>query len=123
MRVDTPRKQAVVDVTDELEVPAGRGVLHVFVQHTTCALIINEFEKNLQQDFLEAYTNLLPAKKWLHDSLDGNAQAHLLAALLGPSVSVPYAGGALLLGRWQRVLLVEFDGPRTRKIKYVPVSS
>ncbi|MGH7802947.1 MAG: YjbQ family protein [Candidatus Binatia bacterium] len=52
----------------------------------------------------------------LHDRVDDNAQAHILAATLGPSETVAIDGGDLVLGRWRGIMLVELDGPRDRKI-------
>jgi secondary thiamine-phosphate synthase enzyme len=60
---------------------------------------------------------------WLHDRIDDNAQAHIKAALLGPSELVPVRGGELLLGTWQRLILMEFDGPRTRQVSVVLLPS
>lgn len=60
-----------------------------------------------------------PVDGWRHDELDGNAASHLRALLLGPSVTVPVRDGDLSLGRWQSVLLVECDGPRTRTVDVV----
>ena len=51
-----------------------------------------------------------------HDRIDDNAHAHLVAGIIGASVQVPYADGELSLGRWQRVLLLELDGPRQREV-------
>jgi secondary thiamine-phosphate synthase enzyme len=53
---------------------------------------------------------------WLHDRIDNNAHAHIKAALLGPSELVPVQSGGLLLGTWQRLILMEFDGPRKRRV-------
>lgn len=58
-------------------------------------------------------------QEWRHDELDGNAASHLRALLLGPGVTVPVRDGDLSLGRWQSVLLVECDGPRTRTVDVV----
>jgi secondary thiamine-phosphate synthase enzyme len=52
---------------------------------------------------------------WLHDRVDNNAHAHIKAAMLGPSETVPIADGDLRLGRWQGILMVELDGPRARR--------
>ena len=52
---------------------------------------------------------------WLHDRIDDNAAAHIKSALIGPSVTIPLAGGRLCLGRWQNVFLCELDGPRRER--------
>jgi secondary thiamine-phosphate synthase enzyme len=53
---------------------------------------------------------------WLHDRIDDNAHSHIKAAILGPSELLPVRGGELVLGTWQRLMLLEFDGPRKRSV-------
>jgi secondary thiamine-phosphate synthase enzyme len=92
----------------------------VSVRHSTCALSLNEDEAGLRKDLERVAGTLLdPMRKatsFRHDRIDHNAQAHLTACILGPSLTVPVEGGAMVLGTWQSVLLVEMDGPRTRRI-------
>lgn len=88
----------------------------VFVLHTTAALTVNEAESNLLTDVESFLEEAVDDGGWAHDSLDGNGDSHLRAMLVGPSVTVPVAGGALDLGTWQSVLLVECDGPRSRRV-------
>jgi secondary thiamine-phosphate synthase enzyme len=52
----------------------------------------------------------------MHNSIDDNAEAHLLSALISPSLTVPTENGKLHLGTWQRIMLVELDGPRKRRV-------
>jgi thiamine phosphate synthase YjbQ (UPF0047 family) len=110
LTVSTDARLTVVDVTDEvrdvLEVAdGGGGVCTVFVDHTTAGVVVNEAESRLLGD-VESF-------------LDGNADAHLRALLLGNSASVPVVDGDLALGRWQSILLVECDGPRERTLRVV----
>ena len=116
MIVQTKQQQEIIDITKDIPVPAGEGTITIFSQHTTCALIINEHETNLAQDLLEAYKQLIKPNGWKHDTIDNNAQAHIIASLLSPSVTIPYENGKLTLGTWQRVLLIELDGPKKRTI-------
>jgi secondary thiamine-phosphate synthase enzyme len=119
MDIETTARLEVRDVTDRVESALQKevtGICTAFVHHTTAALIVNEAESRLLGDVETALADLVPGEGWDHDALDGNADAHLRAALLGPSVSVPVSDGALDLGRWQSVLLVECDGPRTRRL-------
>ena len=116
MRVSSQIQHEVIDFTDKIQVPPGNGVLTIFVRHTTCGLVINENEDRLKDDLLQAYTTLTEEVGWKHDKIDNNAQAHILSSILSPSISVPYEQGELQLGRWQRVMLVELDGPREREI-------
>jgi secondary thiamine-phosphate synthase enzyme len=78
---------------------------------------VNEGESRLRSDFERALDELIPDKGWHHDEIDDNADSHLRAMLVGPSVTVPVENGSLDLGTWQSVLFVECDGPRTRTVE------
>jgi secondary thiamine-phosphate synthase enzyme len=117
--VTTDDRLAVVDVTEEVEAAVTgdvSGTATVFVEHTTAAVTVNEAESRLLGDFEQALAGLVPDEGWAHDALDGNADSHVRAMLVGPSVTVPVRSGSLALGTWQSVLLLECDGPRTRTI-------
>ncbi|MDZ7730775.1 MAG: secondary thiamine-phosphate synthase enzyme YjbQ [Natrialbaceae archaeon] len=120
MRVSTPGRQAIVDITDEIDsrLPAAvdDGVCTVFVKHTTAALIVQEAESRLLDDIDRFLTDLVPESGHAHDEIDDNAAAHLRATVLGPAVTVPIEAGSIDLGTWQSILLVELDGPRTRTV-------
>ncbi|MFC7167252.1 secondary thiamine-phosphate synthase enzyme YjbQ [Halospeciosus flavus] len=117
--VETESKTDVVDVTERVReaVPAGAdGVATVFVRHTTAGVVVNEAESRLLDDVETFLADLVPDEGWKHDRLDGNADSHLRALLLGESVQVPVTDGDLDVGTWQSILLVECDGPRTRSV-------
>ncbi|WP_277554614.1 secondary thiamine-phosphate synthase enzyme YjbQ [Halobaculum limi] len=121
--IDTDGHTAVHDVTDRVRaaVPAdATGTCTVFCEHTTAGLVVNEAERRLLDDIERFVESLAPDEGWAHDELDGNADSHLRALLLGESVTVPVVDGDLALGRWQSVLLVECDGPRTRTVRVLP---
>ncbi|MCU4799221.1 secondary thiamine-phosphate synthase enzyme YjbQ [Halobacteria archaeon HArc-gm2] len=117
--VDTDRRLSVVDVTDDVRdaLPADAdGTATVFVRHTTAGVTVNEAESRLIGDFEDWLADRVADEGWAHDQLDGNADSHLRAALLGPDATIPVSDGDLDLGTWQSVLLVECDGPRTRTV-------
>lgn len=121
LRVDTADAVEVVDVTGAVTdaVPAGlaAGLCHVFVPHTTAGVIVNEHESRLVADLERRLERLVPRDDdYAHDDVDDNAAAHLRSTLLGEGVTLPVRGGELALGRWQSVLLVEGDGPRSRRL-------
>jgi len=112
-----------VDLTDQVRAVVKRagvdaGLCHVMVLHSTAAVVVNEFDDpNIGRDLLTALDRAVPDHAgWLHDRIDDNAHAHIKAALLGPAELLPVKDGDLLLGTWQRILLVELDGPRSRKV-------
>jgi len=121
IQIETTDRLDVVDITTEVEraIPEefDSGLCTVFVKHTTAGVVVNEAEQRLLGDIEGYLEGLVPdADGYAHDELDGNADSHLRTLLLDESVSVPVREGALALGTWQSVLLVDCDGPRTRSV-------
>ena len=118
----TRKTQEMIDITQQVADEVRRtgvkdGLCLVFVPHATAAVVINEnADPNVCQDILDAMGRLVPEGAWRHDLIDNNAAAHIKATILGPSETVPVRGGALRLGTWQSLMLVEFDGPRDRTV-------
>jgi secondary thiamine-phosphate synthase enzyme len=112
----------MIDLTPQVarivaEAGVDEGLCHVFVMHATAAIVINENDDpNVCVDTLDALDKLVPAGVWRHDRVDGNAASHIQAAVLGPGETIPVRQGALVLGTWQAVMLVELDGPRDRTV-------
>ncbi|RKY33255.1 MAG: YjbQ family protein [Candidatus Omnitrophota bacterium] len=98
----------------------SKGNLTVFVIGSTAAITTFEYEPGLIQDMRDLCQKLAPSDKhYCHDETwgDANGFSHLRAAFLGPSLTIPFNEGELLLGTWQQVVLAEFDNrPRKRKI-------
>jgi secondary thiamine-phosphate synthase enzyme len=123
--VTTDERLSAVDVTDEvravLDSPTADhdGICTVFIEHTTAGVVVNEAESRLLGDVESFLDSLVSDEGWDHDALDGNADSHLRALLLGNSAAIPVVDGDLSLGRWQSVLLVECDGPRERTLRVV----
>lgn len=121
--IRTNKKQEVVDITGEVreilkESGVKRGILVVYVKHATAAIIINEnYDPNICLDFLDSLNDLIPDGKWRHDKVDNNAAAHIKSAIVGPSETLIIEDGELVLGQWQNLMLVDFDGPRDRTVK------
>lgn len=121
--ISTSKKQELIDITGKInsiikKSKIKNGVCNVFAAHATAAIIINEnYDPNICLDLLDALNKLIPAGVWRHDRIDGNADAHIKAAILGPSETIPIKDGKLNLGRWQALMFMELDGPRqNRKI-------
>ncbi|HLC03566.1 MAG TPA: secondary thiamine-phosphate synthase enzyme YjbQ [Anaerolineales bacterium] len=120
--VKTKRKFQVIDITANIQEIVDRAVVAeglccVFVPHATAAVTINEnADPNIGEDLQEALAKLIPEGVWRHDQIDDNAAAHIKAAIIGPSEMVPVKNGKLVLGTWQSLMLLEFDGPRERKV-------
>ena len=123
----TISRRQVLDITDEVSEILSKsdissGLCNVSVPHCTCAIYINEHEEGLVHDTLTLIHSFLTDGDWHHDRIDHNAGAHLAATLLGNSVQVPVEGGNLVLGTWQRIQLVELDGPRHRRVNVTILS-
>src|SRR5579859_409832 len=117
--VATKKKDQVVDITEAIEAQLRNrqetdGVCIVFAAHTTCALTTADLDPGTDLDLLDALRHLLPKLSYRHPHNPGHTPDHILSSLLGPSLVIPYMRQRLLLGTWQRVILVELDGPRQR---------
>ena len=121
--IATRQATACLDISEEVSAVVTRsgvrsGLCHVMVLHSTAAVVVNETrDPNVGVDVLDALGSAVPDRgNWLHDRIDDNASAHIKAAILGPSELIPVDSGELVLGTWQRVILLELDGPRKRRI-------
>ena len=91
------------------------GLCHIWVPHTTAAIVVNEnADPDVARDLLAAYEAMIPEIRFAH--AEGNSDAHLMATLLGSSVTIPVESRRLRLGTWQGIFFVELDGPRQRKV-------
>jgi secondary thiamine-phosphate synthase enzyme len=119
LEIKSQKPQQVIDITDQAagHLPGGSGWTYVFVMHTTAALTTADLDPGTDEDLLDALAGMLPDKQWRHPHNPAHAPAHLLASIVGPGVTVPYKDGALQLGTWQRIILVEFDGSRQRRLQ------
>lgn len=120
--IHTKNKEEFVDLTPRVRGLVEQsgiqdGTLVLFCPHTTAALTIQEnTDPVLKKDILGALESMVPAgRPYGHG--EGNAPAHVKAALLGTSCTLVVDGGKLLLGRWQGIYFVEFDGPRDRMVE------
>ena len=122
LSVRSRHRTQVIDVTADVarvvaEAGVTAGLCTVYVPHATAAIVVNENDDpNLCDDLLDALDRLVPQGQWRHDRVDGNGAAHIKAAMLGPSETLPIGDGRLLLGTWQAIMLVDLDGPRQRRI-------
>lgn len=89
------------------------GIVTVFVKHTTASIMIIEDEPGIRADTRTFWDRIIPPDShWQHNTLnpgEDNGHSHLRGQLQGPSLTIPFAAGTLLLGTWQQVVLVDFD--------------
>jgi len=120
--INTKNKQEVIDITSQIkeiikQSNVNSGICVVYVAHATASIIINENDDpEINNDFLEALSKLIPQGKWRHDRLDGNADAHIKAAITGSSRTLIIKDNKPILGTWQNIMLADFDGLKQRTI-------
>ncbi len=121
LTIKSNQREELIDITSRIceilsEAKIQNGVMHLFVPHTTAALIINEnADPDVKRDILFKLNKEIPRiDGYLH--AEGNSDAHLKSSLFGPSLQLIISGSRLQLGTWQGILFCEFDGPRTRRL-------
>jgi len=118
--VSSRRREELIDVTERLKEIAREhseaALMALYARGATSAVMIQEnWDPNIREDICECLRGLVPRGKWLHDRVDGNADAHIKAGIVGPSATIPLEDGELLLSTWQNVFFCDFDGPRKKR--------
>jgi secondary thiamine-phosphate synthase enzyme len=119
--VRSSEREQILIITSEVaralrDLSTGSGLCTIFTPHTTAAITVNEnADPDVPADLVRALRALVPKVRF--DHAEGNSDAHFLASLIGPSVTLPFEAGRLRLGRWQGVFFVELDGPRHRTVE------
>ena len=117
------KEDDIIDVTKQTsdavrESELNNGIVNVFVAGSTAAVTTIEYEPGLRYDFPKMLSRIAPKNiQYRHDETwhDGNGHSHVRASLVGPSLTVPFSNGALLLGTWQQIVMLEMDTrPRER---------
>lgn len=121
LAVKSSSREEFVDITDEVDNAVRdsgikNGICFLYVPHTTAGITINEgADPSVKKDILNTLKKIAPyAAGYLH--MEGNADSHIKATVVGSSVNVLIENGRLLLGQWQSIFFCEFDGPRARKV-------
>lgn len=121
LSVKTSSREEFIDITAEVEKAVResgikKGVCYLYVPHTTAGITINEgADPSVKKDIINTLKKIAPYNAgYLH--MEGNADSHIKATLVGSSVNIFIENGNLILGQWQSIFFCEFDGPRTRKI-------
>jgi secondary thiamine-phosphate synthase enzyme len=130
LRIKTRHAKDIIDLTDRLEeaitqADLEEGLCTAFVTHTTAAITTGEIGEGTEQDLLDVVEQFIPKIKFRHAHNPSHAWSHMASSVLGPSLTIPFSSGKLVLGTWQSVLLVELDGPRERSVHVtlVPASA
>lgn len=120
MIIKTNRKKEIIDITAEveqlLELKKGITLCFLFIKHTTAAITTADLDPGTDLDMLDAFDAIIPKLHYRHPHNPAHVPDHILSSIIGPSVVIPVVNGKLDLGTWQRLVLVELDGPRDREV-------
>jgi secondary thiamine-phosphate synthase enzyme len=123
IQLELSKEDDIIDVTKQTsdavrESELNNGIVNIFVAGSTAAITTIEYEPGLRYDFPKMLSRIAPKDiQYRHDETwhDGNGHSHVRASLVGPSLTVPFSNGALLLGTWQQIVMLEMDTrPRER---------
>jgi secondary thiamine-phosphate synthase enzyme len=117
----TSKKEEIIDITQTVNELLEKKekdykLCHLFLLHTTAALSVADLDPGTDLDILEALRKMIPNLKYRHPHNPLHVGDHILSTLIGPSLVLPVLRKNLVLGTWQRVILLEFDGPKERVI-------
>lgn len=123
VQLRSSKENDIIDVTKQTsdalrESGLNNGIINVFVAGSTAAVTTIEYEPGLRHDFPKMLSRIAPKDiQYRHDETwhDGNGHSHVRASLVGPSLTVPFSNGVLILGTWQQIVMLEMDTkPRER---------
>jgi secondary thiamine-phosphate synthase enzyme len=122
LTVKTRKKREVLDITETVQAlleknhSRATGICNLFILHTTAALTTADLDPGTDLDILDAFEAMIPKLRYRHPHNPEHVPDHILSALIGTSIALPFDQGKLVLGTWQRIVLIELDGPRERKL-------
>lgn len=122
LEINTRGKREVLDITERVEALLKKnyavrtGICNLAVLHTTASLTTADLDPGTDLDMLDAFEHMVPKLAYRHPHNPSHVPDHILSAMIGTSLALPVESGRLLLGAWQRIVLLEFDGPRERSL-------
>lgn len=121
LTINTTNKREVIDITrivnDHLiKSNFEEGLCNLSLTHTTCAISIADLDPGTDEDYLNALEQMIPKLPYKHPHDPSHVSDHILSTLIGVSLVIPVKSASAVLGRWQRIVLFEFNGPKKRRI-------
>jgi secondary thiamine-phosphate synthase enzyme len=120
MIISTTKKKEIIDITGDIEKflkdKKDSTLCFLFIKHTTAAITTADLDPGTDLDMLDAFDAIIPQLNYRHPHNPSHVPDHILSSIIGPSIAIPVVNGELNLGTWQRVVLVELDGPREREV-------
>jgi secondary thiamine-phosphate synthase enzyme len=119
--IKTKKKKQVVDITEKIndllkKEDKKEGIAFVFCLHTTCCLTTADLDPGTDEDYLKALAKMFPKGEYNHPHNPDHVGDHIMSSLVGASVLAPIERGVVRLGQWQRIVLIELNGPREREL-------
>ncbi|SRR5258708_15112835 len=118
--VSTSKKKEIVDITDDvaslLDGNKESTLCFLFIKHTTAALTTADLDPGTDLDMLDAFESLIPKLHYRHPHNPAHVPDHIMSSIIGASIVIPVTDGQLELGTWQRIVVVELDGPHEREV-------
>ncbi len=121
--ISTSQHMELADITPQVkkivhDSGVNNGFCFLFNPHTTAGLTINEgADPAVKKDIINGFRQFVPLN-YPFKHMEGNSPSHIMASLMGCSLTIIIENGRLLLGTWQKIFFCEFDGPRTRKTEW-----
>ena len=121
LTISTHKKKEIIDITDTIDSLLENSkkdisLCFLFIKHTTAALTTADLDPGTDLDMLDAFEAMMPKINYRHPHNPVHAPDHILSSIIGVSVAIPVLHNRLDLGTWQRVVLIELDGPRERNV-------
>jgi len=125
--IKSKRNKEIIDLTNKInEILINQkienGLIFLFSLHTTCSLTTADLDPGTDLDMLDAFENIIPKLKYRHPHDPSHVGDHIMSSIIGPSLALPFENKKLILGTWQRIVLIELNGPREREIYYKIIS-
>ncbi|MEK7195169.1 MAG: secondary thiamine-phosphate synthase enzyme YjbQ [Patescibacteria group bacterium] len=119
--IKTSKKKEIIDITDTVNGKiegSGKenGLCNIFILHTTASIATADLDPGTDLDMLDAFDKIVPKLIYRHPHDPGHVPDHIISTILGASLAVPFANKKLSLGEWQKIVLIEMNGPRKRNI-------
>ena len=119
--IETTKIRQVIDITDLINEQLRKenfkeGIINLFLTHTTAVLTTADLDPGTDLDYLDAFSEMIPKLNYRHPHDPSHVPSHILSLLIGTSLNIPVEASKLTLGTWQRVVLIELDGPKMRGI-------
>lgn len=118
LEIETTDSRQVIDITDRIQqcVKTENRAVSILIAHTTCGITTADLDPGADKDLAEAVWEMIPKLDFSRHHDPSHFPSHVIHSVIGPSVTIPVKDGQLVLGTWQRIVLVEMDGPKKRRL-------